>query len=135
MSTIAPPSNFNDSTYQILTPTQLQAHTQTKVNLGAAREARTSIMVPENSIYKHFFLQYPEWSTEARTSDHNSGLGSFVNSIHEWLVAALSTLMKKCFTRKSVNLHRQNNVYKVACSGESFFLQMIPHRSFNANSS
>ena len=59
---------------KILTPTQLQAHTQTKVNLGTAREARTSIMVPENSTYKHFFLQYPEWSTEAGKSDHNSGL-------------------------------------------------------------
>ena len=74
MSTIAPPSNFNDSTYEILTPTQLLAHTQTKVNLGTAREAKTSITVPENSTYKHFFLQYPEWSTEAGTSDHNSGL-------------------------------------------------------------
>ena len=72
MSTIAPPSNFNDSTYEILTPRQLQAHTQTKVNLGTASEARTSIMVPENSTYKHS----PKWSMEAGTSYHNSGLWS-----------------------------------------------------------
>ena len=30
-------------------------------------------------------------------------------------------------------LHRHKDFYKVACSGESFFLQMTPHRSFIAS--
>ena len=61
-------------TYAIHMPTQLQPHTQTKVKLGTKREATTSIMVPENSTYKHFYCHTPSGSTEAGTSNHNSGL-------------------------------------------------------------
>ena len=36
--------------------------------------------------------------------------------------------------QESVYLQRHNDVYKVACSGESYFLQMSLHRNSNANS-
>ena len=78
------------------TTTQLHKYTQTRAKLGTTREARTSITVPEQH-YKYFFLEYPKWSTEAGTSDHNSGLWIFVNSVHGWLVAALYTLMISLF--------------------------------------
>ena len=68
MSTIAPPSNFNDSTYEILTATQLHAHTQTKVKLGTAKEARTSTMVPKTVHIQVLFLQYRKQYTEAGMS-------------------------------------------------------------------
>ena len=73
-----------------------QPHTQTEVKLGTAREARTSILVPENSTYKHFFLQYPKWFTEAGMSDHITQVCDLCQ-LHGWLVAALSSLMISLF--------------------------------------
>ena len=67
MFTIAPPKNFIASTYEILPPAQLHTCTQTRVKLGTAREAKTSIMVSETV---HTSMQYPKWYTETGTSDH-----------------------------------------------------------------
>ena len=53
----------------------------------------------------------------------------FVKPILGWFAATL-TLMMTLFHQETSDLHRHNDVYKVACSGESYFLQMAPHRNF-----
>ena len=78
MFTIAPPKNFIASTYEILPPAQLYTRTQTRVKLGTARDAKTSIVVSETV---HTSMQYPKWYTKL---GHQIIRNSFVNSIHGW---------------------------------------------------
>ena len=55
-----------------------------------------------------------------------------------WLLAFVYTLLRggcrSMLHQESVYLQRHNDVYKVACSGELYFLQMSLHRNSNANS-
>ena len=77
--------------------------------LRSTREAGTSITVSENGTYKYLLLQYAKWSTEAGT--FRSVV--FVNPVHGWLVAALSTLMISMFYRSRnqfIYIYRHNDV-------------------------
>ena len=105
--TIATPWNFNDSTCEVLTPTQLHAHTQTKVKLGTARETKTSIVVYETV---HASMQYPKWSTEAGTSDHNSVLWALSTLFMDGLTLQWET----CYEVWSYSVRRQG--YPANCS-------------------
>ena len=126
ITTIALPSNFNNSpTYITHFYKTIHAHTQ-----------------PESSCTQQervIVSQWPE-TVHASVNASNTPSGLCPQKLERpimtqvcglcqphswWLAAALSTLM----TTKSLYLQRHNDIYKVACSGESISCRWLPTKT------